>query len=486
MKLLWGNRVIAPVQRNLAPCWYRQFALTPILERRVPLLQQQRALAKVSIYAEDLHIGRLLPKPLDVDRNTLSRYKQNVQQVHKNPWTDERAKGEYDDSVEQRGLSYEFDGLAEIHKLSFSTQVLLEIRDVRLPASTHHPSFTRLAKHRKHLICYTHADLIDGKTRNRVEEWTRKSWPKAEYRFVDTRSDRSDSADAFGDLYHWIVIENLLDANNNYALTVGVPNTGKSSVLTNLIRFARHQGHIAKGKIKGRPIQHNKKGKKVKLNLGKKTFPSVEDVPGKTRELTEYLIYQNEKGKFKKYFVDVPGLTPPSFFFRERPTAWYGMGAANLLTMPKSWAKNRPDVYLRFCDYVLYCLNRDNRFEYVRQLNLDGPSPDIQQVLLNVGKQKVNIKDENARMLKRCTTFLKLFQTGNFGPVVLDDLSKKFRDFQFRDSHFNRKPRRSKKNNDDWYDDDDDYDYRNERKSSKRVDQGGNDKDDDDWWNAQW
>jgi hypothetical protein len=43
---------------------------------------------------------------------------------------------------------YELDALQEIHNRSYSANVLLEIRDVRVPSSSHHPSFTRLAKHR--------------------------------------------------------------------------------------------------------------------------------------------------------------------------------------------------------------------------------------------------------------------------------------------------------------------------------------------------
>jgi ribosome biogenesis GTPase A len=67
----------------------------------------------------------------------------------------------------------------------------MEIRDVRLPSSSHHPSFSRLAKHRLHLIAYSHADMIDKDTRDRVEEWTYKSWPDSRPIFVDTPENLS-------------------------------------------------------------------------------------------------------------------------------------------------------------------------------------------------------------------------------------------------------------------------------------------------------
>ena len=50
----------------------------------------------------------------------------------------------------ERPMAYESRALAQVHKLSYDSDVLIEVRDVRLPASTHHPSFTRLAAHRHH------------------------------------------------------------------------------------------------------------------------------------------------------------------------------------------------------------------------------------------------------------------------------------------------------------------------------------------------
>eukprot|EP00966_Prymnesium_polylepis_P236602 5472420-Prymnesium_polylepis.1 len=89
-------------------------------------------------------------------------------------------------------MPYEDRALKKIHELSYELHTLLEVRDVRIPASSHHPSMQRLARHRKHLICYTHADLIDQATSERVADWTRESWPEAEFVFVDSREQRGN------------------------------------------------------------------------------------------------------------------------------------------------------------------------------------------------------------------------------------------------------------------------------------------------------
>ena len=47
--------------------------------------------------------------------------------------------------------------------------------------------------------------------------------------------------------------------------------------------------------------------------------PEIEDVPGKTRTLTEYLICEK---KTRFFFLDVPGMTPP-YFFDEYPGAYF-------------------------------------------------------------------------------------------------------------------------------------------------------------------
>lgn len=374
-------------------------------------------------------------------------------------------------------MNYEMDALAQIHSLSFQANILLEIRDVRLPASSHHPSMTRLAKHRKHLICYTHADLIDVPTRDKVEEWTRRSWPEARAIFIDSRVggmrkfknkdpvvDEKGGTQVVGGPFD-LMYDSLLDhldtgGSINSALTVGVPNTGKSSVLMALLQTAKNRGDIPKS-IKRAEVVQTKKRKKIKRRLQTGGSVGIEDVPGKTRELTEYLL----RDRPKAFFLDVPGLTPPKFFFQERPEAWYGFGATNLLPMSKRLHLDVP-LQMQFCEYVLYCMNRNRDFGYVVKLGLDGPTTDINAVLMATKRGRQVVVDEDvddSLRRKQCRTFLLLFNTGNFGPVILDDLTQKYEPFQFRDEHY-RKTKEDERRGGGYddggyydYDDDDDF-----------------------------
>ena len=135
--------------------------------------------------------------------------------------------------------------------------------------------------------------------------------------------------------------------------------------------------------------------------------------------------------------MDVPGITPPTAFFDERPDAWFGYGATNLLPLSKDAAEN-VQLQVAFCAYVLSCANRDGIFNYVDRMNLEEPTHDINKVLSQLANSnKYDTWDEEKKWLKRCETFLKFFNTGNLGPLVLDDMNDmSWKPFVFRDHHF--------------------------------------------------
>ena len=203
-----------------------------------------------------------------------------------------------------------------------------------------------------------------------------------------------------------------------------------------------------------------KKGIKVRISQKKKgtkkaMMPGILDTPGKTREITDYVL----RDKPRAYFMDVPGITPPIFLFKE---SWFAFGAANLLPLGKN-AADDIELHKSFCNYILTCANRDRVFVYVDKLGLDEPTNDIDEALSQLANgSKFKHLDEDELWLKRCELFLKLYNTGNFGSLVLDDLKIPWKPFTFKDEHF--KEKRSYNNDDD----DDEYYSRRDNRGADR------------------
>ena len=389
-------------------------------------LPYQRKCFSVHTNESDVHIGKQLSRPSERVLSNRKNWSTIVSNFPKTKWSQVKPIG----LNEWSAAAYEHQGLQKIHKRSFDARVLLEIRDVRVPASSHHPSFTRLARHRTHLIAYTHADLIDAKTRDRVETWTSRIWPDSKIAFIDTRVySENNFLPHFDEMLDGLLYQ-IECSSQNFALTVGCANVGKSSVLMSLLRRGKQRGLIPKSSVKTRVS-------KSKSNTRKGINPPVEDVPGKTREITEYLLRE----KPRAFFMDVPGITPPPYFFEERPEAWFGLGAANLLPLQEKSVKN-VELQKQFCNYVLHCANRDGVFNYVDKLHLDAPTNDIDEVLsklANSVRYGGRHWTEERLTLKRCENFLKLYNTGNLGSLVLDNMSD-FRWRPFHDKHSNAEP----------------------------------------------
>ena len=371
------------------------------------------------------HVGRAAPRALPPDTDALAFHV--ARQLSKPAAVEPKG-------LERRAISlgrapiarapavghppnYELKALRQIHKQSFEANTLLEVRDATVPSSSHHPSFTRLARHRRHLIVYTHADVLDAAAVARVAEWTRRSWPAASCRFVDTREGRADP-DAFADLQGWLEHE-LDDAGGrNCALTVGVPNVGKSSVLLALMRR--------------RGVQP-----KMRVGQGRRTTsakPSIHDKPGHTRELVEYVLRETSRA----YCLDVPGISTPKELFEERPEALWALRAAGCLHDHALDDAVEADVGA--VAFALRAMNRAGNVAYVAKLGLDGPTADAGEALAAIARARKlqKIDDERERTRAAAGRFLKLLRTGNFGPVVLDDISGSYSFFRFDGSHDSR------------------------------------------------
>mmetsp|Transcript_13172 Transcript_13172/g.25567 ORF Transcript_13172/g.25567 Transcript_13172/m.25567 type:complete len:502 (+) Transcript_13172:74-1579(+) len=377
----------------------------------------------VPMTKDDFHVGRGVT-PIDVQVSDFKRYQAIARKFAKR-WTIPA------DPWAARAKEFEFQALTKTHKLSFDYGVLLEVRDIRIPATSHHPSFTRLAEHRTHVIVYTHADRVDAPTADKVRTWTKAYWPHAHIYCCDANIHRvsNEIKDAFAEAREGILTV-VHAKGGNCCLTVGIPNVGKSSFIAQLL----------------------------KVHGGVKKKPFVQDKPGVTQDFTQYLLRKQPR----QMLMDVPGITPQAELFERRPEYWYAMIAVGSVEL----GRLKDDIIEDVCTYVLFACNRDLNFQYVRALNLPGPVETWQE-LFEIKQQKqaqrlaelqkiprdeltAHLKDMKRKAHQRFTPekFLRIFNSGSFGPVVLDDISKKYTRYNFIDRGGNQPTKSSNKG---WY-----------------------------------
>jgi mitochondrial GTPase 1 len=183
---------------------------------------------------------------------------------------------------------------------------------------------------------------------------------------------------------------NRQNDKENTIMVVGVPNTGKSSLINALRnRF-----------------------------LKKKNAAAVGAVAGITRSvLTRIKVSEDPP----IYLLDTPGVLMPNIKEIEQ-----GMKLA-LCSCFKDDIVGEELI----ADYLLYFLNKTGNFGYCQFIGLEEPTDDISLALLTLAKgmnQTMKVRDlaENQLIVRPNITaaaahFIKAFRNGQFGPAFLDD-----------------------------------------------------------------
>lgn len=180
-------------------------------------------------------------------------------------------------------------------------------------------------------------------------------------------------------------------------MVVGLPNVGKSTIISGLKRIAfatlRHQGPNSK------------------LMQGVKwTEPKMSNVPGLTRDVSFFQLSNHPR----LYCYDTPGVS----LLKKRNDPERNAKLGVLKCMPDHIAG---EAYL--ADYLLYRLNRDYFMDYVRELELPGPTNDIRYLCAHISALLAHRNTNQvytAQVGSGATFFLDLWRAGKLGKVCLD------------------------------------------------------------------
>jgi len=264
--------------------------------------------------------------------------------------------------------------------------LIVEVRDCRLPLSSINPKLDRLIEtmKKRRIVIYTKIDLLPPKEQRRV-----KNFVKLHNEWRLSQESKTPSPTAFFD---------VTDKKNRYKIlrlieqqakvkkrkapkededpttiaVVGVPNVGKSSII-NLLK--------------------------------KKKALQVADRPGVTRHITNVRITN------RVYLMDSPGIFAPAV---EMTDPHGGMKFAATSAVPEAEVG-----VLETADYLLFSYNQRENFSYMEKLGLREPTDDI-NIALSEMVEKDGRRCENTN--NAADKFLRLYRTGRIPNFVFDDM----------------------------------------------------------------
>uniref|UniRef100_A0A4W5LVZ0 Mitochondrial GTPase 1 n=1 Tax=Hucho hucho TaxID=62062 RepID=A0A4W5LVZ0_9TELE len=285
-------------------------------------------------------------------------------------------------------------GLKQMKASVKNVDCILEIHDARIPFSGRNPLFQDSLDVRPHLLVLNKMDLADMSAKHMILKQLERHGVK-NVLFTDCLRQRDDNVKKLVPMVTELIESQPRfnrEENTNFCLMViGVPNVGKSSLINALRR----------------------------TNLKKGRGSKVGGEPGITKAvLTRIQVCERPI----IHLLDTPGVLPPKIQSLET-----GMKLALCGTILDHLVGE--DI---MADYLLFSLNRLEKYSYVERYDLGEPCDDIQQVLkriaVKLGKtQRVkaitgvgNITLTVPNYTAAAYDFIRAFRKGELGQVMLD------------------------------------------------------------------
>ncbi|KAI9483057.1 MAG: P-loop containing nucleoside triphosphate hydrolase protein [Benjaminiella poitrasii] len=270
-------------------------------------------------------------------------------------------------------------GLRLISERLNSVDLVIEVRDARIPLSSVNPNFEKVVGKRPRLIVYNKSDLSDPSSKQPLLKAFSKHAPSTPVVFTNCQKDLNirEILKHAAQLAHPIPQVTLM--------VVGMPNVGKSSLINSLRRVG-----VGKGKAAATGAQ-----------------------PGITRTVIGTVKVLEDP---TVYLIDTPGVMVP---YIEDPVR-------SLKVAVTGGIRDHLSDEQVMADYILYRLNEFGAYDYATWFNLPDhqPTNSIDDLLKGVAKRIGAIaKGGELDLTLAAKFFLKQYRAGKLGQFTLDDVS---------------------------------------------------------------
>ncbi|KAF4343872.1 MTG1 Peripheral GTPase of the mitochondrial inner membrane essential for respiratory competence [Fusarium beomiforme] len=284
-------------------------------------------------------------------------------------------------------LGHHAKGFDQMTKMKNRISLALECRDARIPLTSHNPNLDRVIGGCQRIIVYTKCDYTTDTPQ--VQNALRKLYGDSVFFWDKNRSSTTDKL--------LKKIKAMTKAHDSlvglWALVVGVPNVGKSSLL-NALRFKGIPRKTAKAAKTG-----GQAGITRKLGNSVRIFDPDSKKGG--------------VGKNGAFLVDTPGVFQP----------YVHDGEAMLKIALVQGIKDGLIQEEILVDYLLHRMNLFNPTLYKRYCD---PTNDVHELLDAVARQEGLLKVGSVPHLQLAAKrVLHLWRHGKLGRFVLDDMSEK-------------------------------------------------------------
>lgn len=286
-------------------------------------------------------------------------------------------------------------GMRKMQSRLAKVDCILEVHDARIPFSGRNSTFyNKLTAVRPHILVLNKSDLVGHEEREEIREILFRNEPHlADVIYTNSKKQFDGSIKSIMPKVVTAIDRCAMHSlkRERHFMLIGVPNTGKSSMV-NAMRF----GYARKGKA-------NK----------------VENMPGTTRAMQERVKLSDNP---PTYVWDTPGVTEPSL-----PDVETGMRLAAV------GCYKDHDVGLdNIADYILYFMNKREMFHYVNAFGMEEPTDDVYVLLVKVAQflnftiRSMDLSSNRCHRIRYDTIkaaeyFLHQFRIGNLGTFLLDD-----------------------------------------------------------------